>query len=37
MAVALQQKEVWEVKGWMNGVLGGVVIAALSLLLLHAN
>ncbi len=37
MAVTLQQEEVWEVKGWMNGVLGGVVVAALRLLLLHAE
>lgn len=37
MVVALQQEKVWEVKGWVNGVLGGVVVTALSLLLLHAN
>ena len=37
MAVALQQEEVREVKWRVNGVLGGVVVAALRLLLLHAE
>lgn len=37
MAVALQQEEVREVEGRVDGVLGGVVVAALRLLLLHAE
>ena len=37
MTVALQQEEVREVEGWVDGVLRGVVIAALRLLLLHTE
>lgn len=37
MVVALQQEEVREVEGRVNGVLGGVVITTFRLLLLHAE
>lgn len=37
VAVSLQQQEVGEVKGRVDGVLGGVVVTALCLLLLHAQ
>lgn len=37
MAVALQQEEIREVKGWVDGVLGCVIIAALRLFLFHAK
>jgi len=37
VAVALQQQEVREVERRVDGVLGGVVVAALRLLLLHAE
>lgn len=37
VVVALQKQEVGEVKGRVDGVLGGVVVAALRLLLLRAQ